>query len=262
MPVRVVIADDQALMRAAFRTILESAGVVIAGEAATGDEALALVQREQPEVVIMDVRMPGGDGLSATARISRAHPSARVLVLTTFDLDDYLFGALQAGAAGFLLKNAAPEDLIAAVHRLAAGDAVLDPAVTARVMARFAVTGDDEPRGSSAAGPAITSGGPAITSAGPARTQSRPDPARAAGVASLTSREREVLALLARGLSNAEIAVALTVGDATAKTHVSRLLAKLGVRDRLQAVILAYEYGLVRAAADDGPAREPGGRPV
>jgi|ERR1700728_1033406 DNA-binding NarL/FixJ family response regulator len=255
MPVRVVIADDQALMRAAFRTILESAGVVIAGEAATGDEALALVQREQPEVVIMDVRMPGGDGLSATARISRAHPSARVLVLTTFDLDDYLFGALQAGAAGFLLKNAAPEDLIAAVHRLAAGDAVLDPAVTARVMARFAVTSEDGPGGSSAAGPASTS-------AGRTRSQSRPDSSRAAGIASLTSREREVLALLARGNSNAEIAAALTVGDATAKTHVSRLLAKLGVRDRLQAVILAYEYGLVPAAGDGWPAREPGGRPV
>jgi len=255
MPVRVVIADDQALMRAAFRTILESAGVVIAGEAATGDEALALVRREQPEVVIMDVRMPGSDGLSATARIFRAHPSARVLVLTTFDLDEYLFGALRAGAAGFLLKNAAPEDLIAAVHRLAAGDAVLDPAVTARVMARFAVTSDDGP---GASGPA----GPACTSAGPARTQSGPDPARAAGVASLTSREREVLALLARGLSNAEIAAALIVGDATAKTHVSRLLAKLGVRDRLQAVILAYQYGLVPAAGDDWPAREPGERPV
>src|SRR5580658_3798245 len=173
MPVRVVIADDQALMRAAFRTILQTAGVVVAGEAANGDEALALVQREQPEVVIMDVRMPGSDGLSATARIYREHPSVRVLVLTTFDLDDYLFGALQAGAAGFLLKNAAPEDLIAAVRRLAAGDAVLDPAVTARVMARFAVA-----------------------RAVPAQYRSRPESSRAAGIASLTSREREVLALL------------------------------------------------------------------
>jgi DNA-binding NarL/FixJ family response regulator len=224
MPVRVAIADDHALMRAAFRTILESAGIVIAGEAATGAEAVMLVQRELPDVVIMDVRMPGSDGLSATAQIVRDHPSARVLVLTTFDLDDYLFGALQAGAAGFLLKNAAPEDLIAGVCRLAAGDAVLDPAVIARVMARFAVTGTD-----------------------PAHRSAPPDPANAARLAarlaSLTDRERDVLALLARGMSNAEIAASLTVSDATAKTHVSRLLTKLGVRDRLQAVILAYECG-------------------
>jgi DNA-binding NarL/FixJ family response regulator len=221
VPVRVLIADDHALMRAAFRTILEAAGFVIAGEAATGDDAVTLVQREQPDIVIMDVRMPGSDGLSATAHIVREHPSARVLVLTTFDLDDYVFGALQAGAAGFLLKNTAPEDLIAAVRRLAAGDAVLDPAVTARVMARFAAT---------AARPGH-------------RNTSRPDPARAAALASLTDRERDVLALLARGMSNAEIAASLVVGDATAKTHVSRVLAKLGVRDRLQAVILAYESG-------------------
>jgi DNA-binding NarL/FixJ family response regulator len=224
MPVRVVIADDQALMRAAFRTILEAAGFLVAGEAATGDDAVALVGREQPDVVIMDVRMPGSDGLSATAQISRQHPSARVLVLTTFDLDDYLFGALQAGAAGFLLKNAAPEDLIAAVGRLAAGDAVLDPAVTARVIARFTAASADQ-----------------------ARTSIRPDPVSSAALASLTSRERDVLALLARGMSNAEIAASLTVGDATAKTHVSRLLAKLGVRDRLQAAILAYENGFTCA---------------
>jgi DNA-binding NarL/FixJ family response regulator len=234
MPVRVVIADDQALMRAAFRTILVTAGFVIAGEAATGDDALALVELEQPDVVIMDVRMPGSDGLSATARISRQHPSVRVLVLTTFDLDDYLFGALQAGAAGFLLKNAAPEDLVEAVRRLADGEAVLDPAVTARVIACFAATGAD-----------------------PGRTGARPSPATAAGVASLTSRERDVLGLLARGMSNAEIAASLTVGDATAKTHVSRLLTKLGARDRLQAVILAYEYGLVQAVGS-WPGREPG----
>lgn len=242
MPLRVAIADDQALMRAAFRTILEAAGFVIAGEAATGDDAFALVRREQPDVVIMDVRMPGSDGLGATARIASQYPSVRVLVLTTFDLDDYLFGALRAGAAGFLLKNAAPEDLIAAVRRLAAGDAVLDPAVIARVMARFAVSSDGRGIG-----------------AGPGRIAGQPDRSRAAGVASLTSRERDVLALLARGMSNAEIAASLAVGDATAKTHVSRVLAKLGVRDRLQAVILAYEYGLVPAAIEGWPARESGG---
>lgn len=218
MTVRVVIADDQALMRAAFRTILEAAGILVVGEAATGDEAVALVGTERPDVVIMDVRMPGGDGLSATGQISRIYPSARVLVLTTFDLDDYLFGALDAGAAGFLLKNAAPEELIAAVGPLAAGDAVLDPAITARVITRYR--------------------------ASQARNCARPDPARAAALASLTSRERDVLALLAQGMSNAEIAASLTVGDATAKTHVSRLLTKLGVRDRLQAAILAYQNGI------------------
>ena len=221
MAVRVVIADDQALMRAAFRTILETAGILVAGEAATGDEAVALVVRERPDVVVMDVRMPGSDGLSATARISREHPSVRVLVLTTFDLDDYLFGALDVGAAGFLLKNAAPEDLVAAVGRLAAGDAVLDPAITARVIARYRVTRASEARGGI-----------------------RPDRARAAALASLTSRERDVLALLAQGMSNAEIAASLSVGDATAKTHVSRLLTKLGVRDRLQAAILAHQNGV------------------
>ncbi len=235
MPVRVVIADDQALMRAAFRTILEAAGLLVAGEAATGDEAVALVGTQQPDVVIMDVRMPGSDGLSATAQISREHPSARVLVLTTFDLDDYVFGALQAGAAGFLLKNAAPEDLIAAVNRLAAGDAVLDPAVTARVIARCAATGADQ-----------------------ARSGVRKDPARSAALASLTSRERDVLALLARGMSNAEIAASLTVGDATAKTHVSRLLAKLGVRDRLQAAILACENGFASAPPAGPVSAQPG----
>ena len=221
MTVRVVIADDQALMRAAFHTILEAAGILVVGEAATGDEAIALVSTERPDVVIMDVRMPGSDGLSATGQISRDYPSARVLVLTTFDLDDYLFGALDAGAAGFLLKNASPEDLIAAVGRLAAGDAVLDPAITTRVIARYRVT-----------------------RTGQATSGIRPDPARAAALASLTSRERDVLALLAQGMSNAEIAAALTVGDATAKTHVSRLLTKLGVRDRLQAAILACQNGV------------------
>jgi DNA-binding NarL/FixJ family response regulator len=230
MPVRVVIADDQALMRAAFRTILEAAGILVVGEAATGDEAVALVGSERPDVVIMDVRMPGSDGLSATARISRELPPARVLVLTTFDLDDYLFGALDAGAAGFLLKNAAPEELIAAVGRLAAGDAVLDPAITARVIARYRVSRTGE----------LPSG-------------VRPDPARAAALASLTSRERDVLALLAQGMSNAEIAASLTVGDATAKTHVSRLLSKLGVRDRLQAAILAYQTGVASV-----PPAQPG----
>ncbi|HXW46342.1 MAG TPA: response regulator transcription factor [Streptosporangiaceae bacterium] len=230
MTIRVVIADDQALMRAAFRTILEAAQIEVAGEAANGDEAVALVRAERPDVVVMDVRMPGSDGLRATEHVAAVAPATRVLVLTTFDLDDYLFGALRAGAAGFLLKNAAPEELVAAVRRLAAGDAVLDPAVTARVMARVA---------SAAHSPAPGSG-------------ERARPAEAA-LASLTERERDVLGLLAEGMSNAEIAAALRVGDATAKTHVSRVLAKLGVRDRLQAVILAYESGFARNPGSHSP---------
>jgi DNA-binding NarL/FixJ family response regulator len=220
--VRVVIADDQALMRAAFRTILEAAQIEVVGEAANGDEAVALVRAQRPDVVVMDVRMPGSDGLRATAHVVAVAPATRVLVLTTFDLDDYLFGALQAGAAGFLLKNAAPEELVSAVRRLAAGDAVLDPAVTARVMAR-------------------------VIEASRASSAGRAHAAEAA-LTSLTEREREVLGLLAEGMSNAEIAAALHVGDATAKTHVSRVLTKLGVRDRLQAVILAYQCGFTQGA--------------
>jgi len=213
-PVRVVIADDQAMMRAALRTILEAGGVEVVGEAATGDEAVEAVASEVPDVVVMDVRMPGSDGLTATAQVVREHASVRVLVLTTFDLDEYLFGALEAGAAGFLLKNSSPEELVAAVRHVASGDAVLDPAVTGRVLARLAE------------GPAPRAG-------------AQPSP-----LASLTEREKDVFAALVKGLSNAEIARSLGVGEATAKTHVSRVLAKLGVRDRVAAVILAYEGGL------------------
>jgi DNA-binding NarL/FixJ family response regulator len=239
--VRVVIADDQALMRAAFRTILEAAQIEVAGEAANGDEAVALVRAQRPDVVVMDVRMPGSDGLRATAHLAAVAPATRVLVLTTFDLDDYLFGALQAGAAGFLLKNAAPEELVSAVRRLAAGDAVLDPAVTARVMARV-------------------TGAPGGASRASSRARAR---AAEAALTSLTERERDVLGLLAEGMSNAEIAAALHVGDATAKTHVSRVLTKLGVRDRLQAVILAYECGFTRGTpANRADPQVPAARPA
>ncbi|HSL58362.1 MAG TPA: response regulator transcription factor [Acidimicrobiales bacterium] len=184
-PTTVVIADDQALMRAAFRTILEADGIEIVGEAADGDEAVAIVRRERPDVVLMDVRMPGRDGLGATAELTREGSPARVLVLTTFDLDEYLWGALRAGAAGFLLKNAAPEELVAAVRRVAVGDTVLDPAVTGRVVSRFA---------------------PATEVPGPDER----------AVERLTERERDVLVLLARGRTNAEIAADLGVGEATA----------------------------------------------
>ena len=211
--VRVVIVDDQEMMRSAFRTILEASGVDVVGEAPSGGEAVHVVERLCPDVVLMDVRMPGGDGLSATRDLAAAAPSARVLVLTTFDLDEYVYGALQAGAAGFLLKNASPEELVAAVRAVAAGDCVLDPRVTGRVMARVA--------------------------------RRRPAPEAGGALATLTERERDVLALLARGMSNTELAATLDVSEATAKTHVSHVLTKLGVRDRVQAVIYAYETGFV-----------------
>lgn len=211
--VTVVIVDDQPLLRAAFRQILELSGISVLGEAATGDEAVDVVARLQPDVVLMDVRMPGRDGLDATAELATRVPESRVLVLTTFDHDEYLDGALRAGAAGFLLKNATPEALVEAVGAIAAGDGVLDPAVVARVMARVARTGP-----------------PAA-------------PERSAGLDRLTEREKDVLAAICEGLTNHEIAGRFAVGDATIKTHVSSVLAKLGVRDRVQAVILAYEIG-------------------
>jgi DNA-binding NarL/FixJ family response regulator len=210
----VVVVDDQALLRSAFRTILTTAGMEVVGEAADGDAALAEVELTRPDVVLMDVRMPGRDGVSATALLQDRVPSARVLVLTTFDHDEYLDGALRAGAAGFLLKNASPEDLVAAVNAVAAGEGVLDPAVVGRVLTRL-----------------------------------RPGaPARPKVLDALTAREEDVLRLVCEGLTNAEIAGRLGVGDSTAKTHVSRVLMKLGVRDRVQAVIWAYDNGVVSTA--------------
>lgn len=220
MTVRIVLVDDQPLMRAAFRTILEAAGMEIAGEAASGDDAITVVRDQRPDIVVMDIRMPGRDGLSATAQLVAEIAGLRVLVLTTFDFDDYLYGALRAGAAGFLLKNTSPEELVRAVRTISAGDNVLDPAVTGRVMSRFA--------------------GRTVRSA-----------ESSAGLDRLTEREKDVLALMARGFSNAEIAAMLDVGEATAKTHVSRVLLKLGVRDRVQATIYAYETGF--APADRPP---------
>lgn len=220
MTVTVVVADDQPLMRSALATILTRGGIEVVGQAGSGDEALLVVRRTRPDVVLMDVRMPGRDGLSATAELCRGG-TVRVVVLTTFDHDEYLYGALRAGAAGFLLKNSTPEDLVRAVQRIAAGESVLDPAVTARVLARYTA-------------PPAT----AVPSAALQR---------------LTEREQDVLGLLARGLSNVEIATDLGVGEATAKTHVSHVLTKLGVRDRVQAVIYAYEVGF----APDGRRGRP-----
>ncbi|MEV4754102.1 response regulator transcription factor [Micromonospora sp. NPDC049559] len=211
--IRIVVADDQQLVRAGFRVILETEDdLVVVGEAADGAEAVELAARHRPDVVLMDVEMPRLDGLAATRRIVGAPGGGpAVLILTTFDRDDYLFAALQAGASGFLLKNGSPEELIDAVRILARGDALLAPQITRRVIAAFST-------------PSSVPGQPA---------------------AELTEREREVLVLLAGGLSNQEIAARLVLGEATVKTHVSRVLMKLGLRDRTHAVIYAYENGLV-----------------
>jgi len=220
-PVRVLVADDDALMRAGLRAVLASdARIAVVGEAADGAEAVARARALAPDVVLMDVRMPGLDGIAATRELLAAVPDARVLILTTFEQDDYVFGALRAGASGFLLKRARPEELIAAVHAVADGDALLSPSVTRTVIDRLA--------------------GVAAERAAPEH-----EPAE---LAELTPREREVLALLARGLSNAEIAAALLVEESTVKTHVKRVLTKLRLRDRVQAVIYAYERGLARPA--------------
>jgi DNA-binding NarL/FixJ family response regulator len=215
--VRVGIADDQSLVRDGFRVQLSLAGdMEFVGEASDGEQAVALARREHPDVLLMDVRMPVLGGIDATRRITSdpATSAVRVLVLTTFDVDEYVFAALRAGASGFLLKDATPEQLVAAIRVVAAGEALLGPAATRHLVEEFL---------------------------------SRPDPGRPRGrlLDELTEREREVLLLAARGLSNAEIAGRLVVSPATAKTHVSRILTKLGLRDRAQLVIAAYESGLI-----------------
>jgi DNA-binding NarL/FixJ family response regulator len=216
MTVSVLIADDQGLVRAGFRKLLESEeGLRVVAEAADGLEAVALARRLQPDVVLMDIRMPRLDGLEATRRLLDGPTRTRVVMLTTYDLDEYVFDALTAGASGFLLKDAPPEQLIAAIQVVAGGDALLAPSVTRRLIEEFVRR--PPPR----SGPPHRLGG-------------------------LTARELEVLRLLARGLSNAEIAAELVLGEATVKTHVGNLLTKLGLRDRVQAVVLAYESGLVQ----------------
>jgi DNA-binding NarL/FixJ family response regulator len=213
--ISVLLADDQSMVRAGFRMILESEpDVEVVGEAADGEQAAASARRLRPDVVLMDIQMPGGDGLQATRRITETPDlGTRVVILTTFERDEYVFDALQAGASGFLLKNAPPEQLVDAVRVVAAGEALLAPSVTRRIIEQFA----RRPVGADVR----------------------------ARVESLTQREREVLVMLARGRSNSELADELFVSEGTVKTHVSSLLSKLGLRDRVQAVVLAYESGLV-----------------
>ena len=216
MTISVLIADDQGLVRAGFRKLLEAEqGLRVVAEAADGLEAVALALQLQPDIVLMDIRMPRLDGLEATRRLLDGPTRTRVVMLTTFDLDEYVFDALTAGASGFLLKDAPPEQLIAAIQVVAGGDALLAPSITRRLIEEFVRR--PPPR------------------SGP--------PSRLAG---LTARELEVLRLLARGLSNAEIAAELILGEATVKTHIGNLLTKLGLRDRVQAVVLAYESGRVQ----------------
>jgi DNA-binding NarL/FixJ family response regulator len=222
--ISVLLADDQPLLRRGFRMILEAEdGVTVAGEAGDGAEAVEIARRVRPDVVLMDIRMPGTDGIEATRRITAAEPGVRVLVLTTFDLDEYAFGALQAGASGFLLKDVRPHELVAAVRTVASGDAVVSPRVTRRLLEEYARQ---------------------LPVAGAGADVDRAD--RYPQLASLTEREREVLAVVAQGLSNTEIAASLFVSETTVKSHVGRILAKLGLRDRVQIVVLAYESGLVR----------------
>jgi DNA-binding NarL/FixJ family response regulator len=217
MSIRVVLADDQVLVRMGLRMILdETEDIEVVGEAGDGAAALEVTKRTRPDIVLMDIRMPGTDGITATRRIRALCPAPQVIILTTFDLDDYLFTGLRAGASGFLLKDTLAADLIAAVRVVVSGEAVTAPSATRRLIAQFVV-------------------GPAARPAEPG------DRLRA-----LTAREREVLTLIARGLSNAEIAEQLRLAEGTVKTHIGRILAKLGLRDRIQAVIVGYECGLVR----------------
>ena len=219
MSIRVLIVDDQELVRTGFRLFLETQpGLAVVGEAGDGEEAIERVRELRPDVVLMDIRMPTMDGVEATAKLTSGaiEPAPRVLVLTTFDLDEYVFGALRAGAAGFLLKDAPRERLIEAIRVVHSGEALLSPSITRRLIEDFAARSD-------------------------------PIEPPAAVLAELTPREREVLVLVAHGLSNAEIAARLVVTEATVKSHVGAVLLKLGLRDRVQAVVFAYEHGIVVA---------------
>jgi DNA-binding NarL/FixJ family response regulator len=221
--VRVLLVDDDDLMRAGLRSVLSSDETIeVVGEAGDGRTAVERARALTVDVVLMDVRMPNVDGITATRELLAVQPEARVVILTTFEQDDYIFGALDAGASGFLLKRTSPEELIAAVHTVAAGEALLSPSVTRTVIERTA-------------------------------KQPTPDTSARDRLDALTPRERQVLTLIARGLSNGEIAAALVVEESTVKTHVKRILRKLGLRDRVHAVIFAYESGLAQSGVPSGP---------
>ncbi|QPZ38801.1 response regulator [Paramicrobacterium chengjingii] len=234
--IRVLLADDHAAIRLGLRTMLENAGIVVVGEASNGDEAVTLVAELAPDVVLMDIRMPGRDGISATRQITR-EALADVLVLTTFDIDEFVFEAMRAGAAGFLLKTVEPDALVAAIRHVAAGDGVIAPQVTRRLLAAFA---GEAGRGT--AGGALSATETRHNAGVQTPSTVRDDAGR--GVHELTARERDVLAALGRGLSNQQIAAELFISEATAKTHVSRVLRKLGCTSRMQAAIVARESGL------------------
>jgi DNA-binding NarL/FixJ family response regulator len=220
--IRVAIVDDQALVRLGFRLVLEAQpDIEVVAEASDGGEAVEIARRSRPDVMLMDVRMPGTDGIAATATITADVPETRVLVLTTFDLDEYAFGGLRAGASGFLLKDARPDELLAAIRAVADGDAAVSPRVTRRMLELFGPQLPDENGSTDAA-------------------------------AALTPREREILVAIGRGLSNTEIAAELFLTESTVKTHVGRVLAKLQLRDRVHAVIFAYEHGLARGPQGPG----------
>ncbi|MFI0982240.1 response regulator [Streptomyces sp. NPDC021093] len=217
MTVRVLLADDQPLVRAGLRVLMtDTPDLMVVGEAANGAEAVARTAADRPDVVVMDIRMPGTDGIEATRQITAAHPSVRVLMLTTFDDDAYVHGSLRAGASGFVVKDMALEEILAAIRVVAAGDALIAPGVTRRLLAEFA-----------------------------ARPAPGPPPAARKALGAITEREREVLTHVGRGLSNSEIAAALFISVATVKAHVARLFTKLDARDRVQLVIIAYDTGLV-----------------
>ena len=216
MKIRIVIADDQALVRSGFRLIVDARpDLEVVGEAEDGEQAVALVEELEPDVILLDIRMPNLDGIEATKQIVASGSGTRILVLTTFDLDEYVYGAIRAGASGFLLKDVRPGELVDAIRVVASGNALLGPTAVERLLRRFSATTDERPMDTAAVG-------------------------------SLTDREAETLRLLANGLSNAEIAATLVVSETTVKTHVSNLLRKLGVRDRVQAVIAAYDAGVVQ----------------
>jgi DNA-binding NarL/FixJ family response regulator len=222
MTIRILLVDDQPLLRQGFRMILSAEDDIdVVGEAGDGAEAVRMARLLKPNVVLMDIRMPGTDGIAATRQIAAETPDVRVIILTTYDIDQYAFSGLNAGASGFLLKDVLPADLIAAIHTVAKGDAVIAPSVTRRLLELFAHRLPD--------GEPVALDGDVL--------------------AALTERERQVFVELAAGLTNSEIAAKLTLSDATVKTHVGRILAKLGLRDRVQAVILAYEHGIARPSA-------------